>query len=202
MTGNDGSRLDLHGELYHPTWTRLAAHIPGSTQVETTAPAARNTELFLQECVNWPEGGEIIVTTSRAKDTRGHNYNSEGVIASGGVACVTVDGKTFGKITLTQPVEHYHHAGDEEYQCEVALLTRNIKIRGTMTFSPFDRFYFARLLTPVLLLCWRARATCITSHCPKFRADRRTFGIIVSKLGLQATTSRSPPTSRRWNATA
>ena len=22
-------RLDLHGKLFHPTWTRLAAHVPG-----------------------------------------------------------------------------------------------------------------------------------------------------------------------------
>ena len=171
MAGNDGSQLDLHGELYHPTWTRLAAHIPGSTQVETTAPAARNTELFLQECVNWPEGGEILVTTSRAKDTRGYNYNSEGVIAAGGVACVTVDGNTFGKITLTQPIEHYHHAGDEEYQCEVGLLTRNIKIQGTMAPTSVDPLFPCSLpLTPVLLQCRRAW---LTSHWRKFRPTPR-----------------------------
>ena len=51
-----GARLDLHGKLYHPTWTRLAAHIPGNTQKETTAPGIRNRVLLLQDCVNWPDG--------------------------------------------------------------------------------------------------------------------------------------------------
>jgi hypothetical protein len=25
----EAGRLDLHGKLFHPTWTRLAAHVPG-----------------------------------------------------------------------------------------------------------------------------------------------------------------------------
>ena len=32
MTSTEGAQLDLHGALYHPTWTRLAAHIPGAEQ--------------------------------------------------------------------------------------------------------------------------------------------------------------------------
>ena len=120
----EGARIDMHGTLYHPTWTRLAAAVPGAVQVATSAPAIRNTELFLQDCVNWPDGGKIIVTTSHVKDTRGYNFNEEATIAASGVQCVTIDGKDYGKVTLTEPLEHYHHAGEREYQCEVGLLTR------------------------------------------------------------------------------
>ena len=119
-----GARIDIHGALYHPTWTRLAASVPGNTQQETPAPAVRNSEIFLQSCVNWPELAKIIVTTSHVKDTRGYNYNEEVAIAPGGVQCVTVDGKQYGKVTLVSPLEHYHHAGAREYQCEVGLLSR------------------------------------------------------------------------------
>jgi len=120
----EGARIDMHGKLYHPTWTRLAALVPGNTQAETLAPAVRNSELILQDCVNWPDGGKIIVTTSHVKDTRGYNFNEKATIAEGGVQCVTIDGKQYAKVTLTAPLEHYHHAGEREYQCEVALLSR------------------------------------------------------------------------------
>ena len=138
VTGAAGSRLDLHGKLYHPTWTRLAAHVPGHTQAETAAPGARNSELFLFDCVNWPDGGTIVVTTSHAKDTRGYHFNEEATIAAGGTECIEVGGERFGKVTLTAPLEHYHHAGEHEYQCEVALLTRSIKVQGNPTSEPTD----------------------------------------------------------------
>ena len=138
VTGAAGSRLDLHGKLYHPTWTRLAAHVPGSVQNETAAPAARSSVLFLQDCVNWPDGGTILVTTSHAKDTRGYDFNEQHTIAPGGVACILVDGQQFGKLTLSAPLAHYHHAGAREYQCEVALLTRNVKIQGNAQSEPTD----------------------------------------------------------------
>jgi hypothetical protein len=138
VTGEAGSRLDLHGELYHPTWTRLAAHVPGDTQQETTAPAARNSELFLQDCVNWPDGGTVLITTSHMKDVRGYTFNEERTIAFGGVSCVGVDGHSYGKVTLTEPLAYYHHAGAHEYQCEVGLLTRSIKIQGNNQSEPTD----------------------------------------------------------------
>ena len=137
VTDTPGAKMDLHGKLYHPAWTRLAAHIPGN-QSETSAPSVRNTEIFLQDCVNWPEGGEVIVTTSHVKDTRGYDYNERGTIATAGVKCVTVDGKDYGKVTLTQSLEHYHHAGLREYQCEVGLLSRNIVVRGNDRSDPTD----------------------------------------------------------------
>ena len=32
------ARLELHGALFFPTWTRLAAHTPGTTHETTAAP--------------------------------------------------------------------------------------------------------------------------------------------------------------------
>jgi hypothetical protein len=244
-----GARLDLHGKLYHPTWTRLAAHIPGKTQKETTAPDIRNRVLLLQDCVNWPDGvrghrcafkccdtrnedmfidtsapptcislhvcalitahvssalllcsfkqlaylsptphsylahsstiyphppssalthtstthphslsptllhphptltppaphphptrshptaqGEIIVTTSHVKDTRGYNFNEKATIAVGGAKCVSVDGHSYGQVTLTTALEHYHHAGEREYQCEVRVCNNTMRGSGS-----------------------------------------------------------------------
>lgn len=130
------SLWDFHGPLYHPTWTRLAAHIPGSVQQETSAPSTRNRVLYLQDCVNWPLDGEILVTTSRVKDTRDYDYNERGMIDS--VRCVTIDSRNYGEVTVKEPLMYYHHAGAHEYQSEVALLTRSIVIRGNDKSDPTD----------------------------------------------------------------
>ena len=67
------------------------------------------------------------MTTSRLKDTRAHNYNEEAEIQS--VHCITVAGDRYGMVEVTEALKYYHHAGKQEYQCEVALLTRNIVIQ-------------------------------------------------------------------------
>ena len=71
----------------------------------------------------------MVVTTSRHKDTRDYNYNEKATIGPNGVGCVTVNGRTYGRVNLTAPLNYYHHAAAREYQCEVGLLTRNIKIQ-------------------------------------------------------------------------
>jgi hypothetical protein len=53
VSNTTGAKLDLHGKLFHTTWTRLAAHVPGDTQAATNASRSRNSVLFLQDCVNW-----------------------------------------------------------------------------------------------------------------------------------------------------
>ena len=133
-----GARMDLHGKLYHPTWTRLAAPVPGTSM--PSAPPVRNSEIFLQDCVNWPDHGRIVVTTSHVKDRRGYDFNEEATIAPGGIRCVTIGEKQYGKVALTSPLEHYHHAGKREYQCEVGLLTRSIVVRGNDRSDPTDDF--------------------------------------------------------------
>jgi len=140
VTDTIGARWDFHGKLYHPTWTRLAAPIPGNDHADDTTPNSRNHVLFLQDCVNWPQGGTIVVTTSRVKDTRSYDYNERAVITKdeGAVQCVSIGGTDYGKVTLTEPLLHYHHAGEREYQCEVFLLTRNLVVRGNSYSEPTD----------------------------------------------------------------
>ena len=72
-------RLDLHGTLFFPTWTRLAVHTPGAVR-ETGAPAPRNRVLWLQDCVNWQAGQVVMVTTTHHKDARGYHFNEERTI--------------------------------------------------------------------------------------------------------------------------
>ena len=60
----------------------LELGLAGERAAQGTA-AARNSELFLQDCVNWPDGGKILITTSHVKDTRGYTFNELGEIAPG-----------------------------------------------------------------------------------------------------------------------
>ena len=108
IAASSQSRLDLHGALFFPTWTRLAAHVPGSTA--TGAPASRNSVIYLQDCVNRIAGQTVAVTTTHHKDTRGYSFNEERIIAPSSVKCVSINGKQFGQLTLTQALTHYHHA--------------------------------------------------------------------------------------------
>jgi hypothetical protein len=130
VSANADARLDLHGALFFPTWTRLAAHVPGAAPQSTTAPQIRNSVVYLQDCVNWRAGQLLLVTSSHHKDVRGYHFNEQRIIAAGGVRCVSVDGRTYGQLTLTQPLAYYHHAGAHEYQVEVALLSRQVVVRG------------------------------------------------------------------------
>lgn len=45
--------LDIHGQVFAPTWTRLArTAVPGDTLI------------YLQDLVNWQIGQEIVLTTT------------------------------------------------------------------------------------------------------------------------------------------
>jgi len=196
VTDTEDARIDFHGKLYHPTWTRLAALVPGNTQVETLAPSIRNSEIFLQDCVNWPELGKIIVTTSHVKDTRGYHFNEEATIALSGVECVIVGGKQYGKVTLTSPLEHYHHAGTQEYQCEVGLLSRNLLIEGNNRSDPTDNFP---------LQCESTSAGWSSMPCPNTfltgfgghtivvgKAEGRIRGVAFHRMGMTNILGRYP----------
>ena len=60
------------------------------------------------------------------KDTRGYHFNEEAIIAPWGVQCITVEGKEYGKVMLTSPLEYYYHAGEKDYQCGVGLISRYV----------------------------------------------------------------------------
>jgi len=122
-----GSMLDIHGMMHQPTWTSLAKRANIGDKV-----------LWLQRCVGWAKGDQIVITTTEYKDFRGHNFNEKGVLKN--VACKRViqnnQQHLFGKLTMIAPIKYRHYAADKEYQAEVAVLTRNIKIEGDVNDSP------------------------------------------------------------------
>eukprot|EP00286_Rhodomonas_abbreviata_P010215 CAMPEP_0181328488 /NCGR_PEP_ID=MMETSP1101-20121128/22749_1 /TAXON_ID=46948 /ORGANISM="Rhodomonas abbreviata, Strain Caron Lab Isolate" /LENGTH=1128 /DNA_ID=CAMNT_0023437393 /DNA_START=399 /DNA_END=3785 /DNA_ORIENTATION=- len=129
VSGTDAI-IEIFGHLHQPSWTRLAA----------TASASA-TELYLQECVDWPVNSKLVVTTTHRVDWRRHNQNEEVTVAA--VSCETIDyledgvsSYNFGKITLSQPLAYSHYAARKEYQAEVGLLSRNVLIQGSAEDSP------------------------------------------------------------------
>ena len=123
------AKVELFGALYQPSWTRLS----------TIANVGNNT-IYLQECVEWPTGSVILLTTTHLIDTRRHNWNEKVTIAS--VSCETriVAGfpYSFGKIVTASRLKYSHYAKVYEYQAEVAILSRNIVIRGDTLSIPYD----------------------------------------------------------------
>ncbi|GBG34875.1 G8 domain-containing protein DDB_G0286897 [Hondaea fermentalgiana] len=112
--------LDIHGSIFHPTWTRLAA-----------TAAAGDTQIYLQHRVNWRAGQRLVLTGTEIKDSRDWHRNEVREIAN-----VHVKGE-FSRITLTEALAYTHYGGPE-YQGEVGLLSRNIVIQGDETSEPTD----------------------------------------------------------------
>ncbi|XP_021357928.1 fibrocystin-L-like [Mizuhopecten yessoensis] len=104
--------LDLHGAHIPITWTKL-----------TQSTAVGDTQIQLKNEVTWQEGDQIIIST-----TGGIDSQSETEVLS--IASVAADNKI---ITLNNALTNPHLGNYEhEYQfsAEVALLTRNVVIRG------------------------------------------------------------------------
>ena len=114
-----GGALDLHGELFAPTWTRLAA-----------AAAAGDRWIFTQQQLNWEPGQTFIVTTTAVKDARDYSETEERVIAE-----VRSLAGGMGAVRFEPPLNHSHYAG-VEYQAEVALLSRRLTVAGAAADSP------------------------------------------------------------------
>ena len=114
-----GGALDLHAELYSPTWTRLAARA-----------AAGDAWLFTQQHVNWEAGQTFIVTTTAVKDARDYSETEERVIAE-----VRSLANGMGALRFAPPLNFSHYAG-AEYQAEVALLSRRTTVAGAAADSP------------------------------------------------------------------
>ena len=107
-------QLELHGQLYHRTWTRLARRVqPGDTSVLLQAP------------VNWVAGQQVVLTTTALKDSREWHRNE----------VLTLTGQVtpphgFGSaLNLATPATHAHEANDA-WQGEVGLLSRSIIVQG------------------------------------------------------------------------
>lgn len=106
----DTGQVDIHGASdYGPLWTRLAKSVQaGDTSLEIKTNIQR-----------WRPGQQILVTTSYFKD---EEKNENEILEITGSSGATIQVKT--------PFEFSHYGGDE-YQSEVALMTRNIMIMGT-----------------------------------------------------------------------
>ena len=116
VIGVRNGTLDFHGEYVPVTWTHLAA-----------TAAAGDTEITLKQPVTWKVGDHIAVATT--SDRSSMKENEEHYIAG-----ISDDGLT---ITLKDALKYQHISieqtfGDRtvETRGEVALLTRNILIRG------------------------------------------------------------------------
>ena len=116
VIGVRNGTLDFHGQYVPVTWTHLAA-----------TAAAGDTQITLKQPVTWKVGDHIAVATT--SDRSSMKENEEHYIAD-----ISDDGLT---ITLQDPLKYQHISieqtfGDRtvETRGEVALLTRNILIRG------------------------------------------------------------------------
>ena len=106
----DSGEVDLHGaNLFGSSWTRLGA----------TANAGDSTITVQADVGGWRPGQQILLTSSSFKDEV-QNQNE----------IMTVKNAYGSTIELESPLAFLHYGG-EEYQSEVALLTRNIMIMGT-----------------------------------------------------------------------
>jgi hypothetical protein len=102
--------LDLHGAPLARSWTRLSA-----------AASAGDSSVALQDAVNWPPGGEVLVVSTALKDSRDWHRNEVRTLKSLGNA-----GR---RLFLSSPLGSRHSA-TADYQAEVAYLTRTIVVQG------------------------------------------------------------------------
>jgi len=117
----NGGIVDLHGVQYYPTWTRLAL----------TANVG-DTSVYIQELVNWEVGQSILITTTELKDSRDFNRNEIRVITA--VAKAPNFVPNVARVSFSQALL-YKHYGGSEYQAEVGLLSRRIKMQSDETNS-------------------------------------------------------------------
>lgn len=118
----NGGTIDLHGERYFPTWTRLAK----------TVLAGQNY-ILLQDDVNWKPNHEIVLVTTAVHDSYLWHRNEVLIVSSVQSNPVPNVGSV---VYVTTPVQ-YKHIANNGYQAEVGLLTRNIVVQGSSTDSEY-----------------------------------------------------------------
>ncbi|KAN0031855.1 hypothetical protein ACTFIV_005722 [Dictyostelium citrinum] len=100
--------ISVHGKQYHNTWSKLAASAWSGDYV-----------VYIQDNVNWEVGQKVVVITSYYQD-EDNNQNEVMTIAA-------IQGKT---IQFTEPLKFFHYGG-QEYQAEIALLSRRITFQSS-----------------------------------------------------------------------
>lgn len=111
------ARMDLHGAPLSRTWVELGATTqPGATQVE------------LGEAVTgWKVGDEVLITGQEQISGLSNDYRyDEKKLGSETRRIKSIDGTT---VTLDRALEK-PHAGEGEFRCEVANLSRNVIIES------------------------------------------------------------------------
>ncbi|EAL70525.1 hypothetical protein DDB_G0273257 [Dictyostelium discoideum AX4] len=98
-----GGFISVQGKQYHNTWSKLASNVWSGDRV-----------IWIQDNVNWEVGQQVLITTSVYKDEL-DNQNEILTIKA-------IEGK---KIEFTEPIKWFKY-GSQEYQSEVALLSRRI----------------------------------------------------------------------------
>ena len=130
-----GGHVEMHGQLFHPTWTRLAA-----------TAAAGDTVIHLQDWVNWQVGQQILLTTTIFQDCpdkflKNSAWCSQKLVKHQNeqrtiVAVSMSSNESSWAVHIDQPLTWMHYAGTE-YQGEIALLSRSITVSGTDTGDNF-----------------------------------------------------------------
>ena len=125
IVADNGGILEMHGKQYLPTFTRLARTVsPGS---------AASDVIYLQDCVNWEVGQRILLTTTIWFDCHddykdeycsGVSHQNEMFEIIGIDSCNTLQ---------MNDTVRYEHFASGEYQGEVALLDRRIRVHGQRT---------------------------------------------------------------------
>jgi hypothetical protein len=123
--------VEIHGKQFSPTWTRL----------KTTA-AVNDKIIYLKEITNWEVGQTILLTTTVFLDCpdiyaeywcEGSTHQNEQRI----ITAISMNKSTgVYAISLNQGLTYAHYGG-AEYQGEVALLSRTIRLLGSVTNDRF-----------------------------------------------------------------
>lgn len=138
-----GATWIMHGKPYLPTWVRLSQ-----------SANKDDTKIRLQSAVDWEPGQHILLVTTVMLDVPSSHQNEDRRIEA-----VEDGGKT---LVLDQPLQYLHYAG-EEYQGEVALLSRSIVIQGDEASEDTKK--------GANTMCKRG-ATCQLSYAQAFRAGQ------------------------------
>eukprot|EP01132_Coremiostelium_polycephalum_P011403 gene11403-13968_t len=101
--------ISMQGKQYHSTWTKLAYTAHTGDRV-----------VYLLDNVNWEVGQQVFLTTSYMYDDEANNLNE----------VMTIEAIQGRVVQFTQPLQFYHYGG-QEYQAEVGLLSRRIKLIGS-----------------------------------------------------------------------
>jgi len=122
-------RMELHGALSSATWSRLAQEVlPGDRVV------------FTQDSLNWEPGQNVVLTTTALKNAR--DFSEMETFNITRIWRLSADHPATAA-ELSRPVKYRHYVV-EEYQAELALLSRRLTVQGSETDSePADIFPIA-----------------------------------------------------------